>query len=456
MSLKKLTFAPVSNQVLLTGTTAPGATVRAENLSAAPFGPSNQKDIYASTTADAQGRFSLPVPLAEQGDKVRVTVEGQPGAPQASRILGVRLQQAALVDGRRAEVGHQGLRLVADGQGGYAFENVRKNRKLGEPGVAFELRNTRSGEVTAFRLDARGQLPERARVQGQPGDLLTLHVTDGRHNAYMGADGWGSFILPKDGQPAPTRDLHGATLAAYTGPLFVDGVDARDAVQGQVGDCYLVASAAALAHAQPDALRKLFRENADGTVTVTFRAWDEAQAAYKEVPVTVDRALPQRWGKPAYGADDGTTAPAAMETWFAVLEKAYATWKGGYEAMSCGYPYEIFEALLGTEGVHVDTRGMDEAALQKALGSMVENKQALVCWTGGEAAGRAFTNSGLYGDHAYTLLGVEARNGQDGVVLRNPWGRGEPRADARDDGVFWMPMAQFKQYFVGVGGAAAA
>ena len=68
---------------------------------------------------------------------------------------------------------------------------------------------------------------------------------------------------------------------------------------------------------------------------------------------------------------------------------------------------------------------------------------------------RAFTNSGLYGDHAYTLLAVEERNGERGVVVRNPWGRGEPRADARDDGIFWMPMKQFQQYFVGVGAAAA-
>ncbi len=57
---------------------------------------------------------------------------------------------------------------------------------------------------------------------------------------------------------------------------------------------------------------------------------------------------------------------------------------------------------------------------------------------------------GLVADHAYTVLGVEDKNGQQFVNLRNPWGQKEPGHDGKDDGLFQMPIAQFLKAYATV------
>ena len=54
---------------------------------------------------------------------------------------------------------------------------------------------------------------------------------------------------------------------------------------------------------------------------------------------------------------------------------------------------------------------------------------------------------GLILDHAYTLLGVEEKDGQQLVRLRNPWGSFESGSDGKDDGVFTMPVAEYQKAF---------
>src|SRR4051812_36384202 len=110
MPIQNATFNKTPKGVVLEGTAAPHAVVTAENLSAAPFGPSSDRDMFASVKADAHGHFKLAVPLATEGDKVGVTMANEPVS-----LLSVRLSQAGappVKDTRRAEIGQQGLRLV--------------------------------------------------------------------------------------------------------------------------------------------------------------------------------------------------------------------------------------------------------------------------------------------------------------------------------------------------------
>ena len=86
----------------------------------------------------------------------------------------------------------------------------------------------------------------------------------------------------------------GYAYQAYAGQLFVNGAAYTDIRQGQVGDCYLVASFGAVAKSDPGAISSMFMDNGDNTYTVRFYRSNGA-ADY----VTVDRQLPTlSWGGP--------------------------------------------------------------------------------------------------------------------------------------------------------------
>ena len=53
-------------------------------------------------------------------------------------------------------------------------------------------------------------------------------------------------------------------------------------------------------------------------------------------------------------------------------------------------------------------------------------------------------------DALIALLGVEEKNGQKLVQLRNPWGEREPGHDGHDDGIFTMPLEKFMTSFATV------
>ena len=246
----------------------------------------------------------------------------------------------------------------------------------------------------------------------------------------------------------PAADAAGrsAPVATFAGPLFRDGPAYGDVQQGQLGDCYLCAALAGLAQAMPDAVRSLIRPAGDGGAVVTFHERDPATGQFRPVEIHVDAELYQgRDGRPLYGRAPGDRQ--SMELWFPLVEKAWATWRGGYAAATGGVQNQVFEAVLGRPAgwLAIDAQsnpdtvwGTIQATLQAGL--------PLGAATQSVDDGR-YANSGVYADHGYTVLGAEEANGQRVVVLRNPWGSGEPRGNGADDGVFRLPLADFQRLF---------
>ena len=134
------------------------------------------------------------------------------------------------------------------------------------------------------------------------------------------------------GADHPNADGYG--YQAYAGQLFVNGPAYTDIEQGQVGDCYLVATFGALAKSDPSAITSMFTDNGDNTYTVRFYGSNGA-ADY----VTVDcQFATASWGGPVY-AGVGTYSPSSTsnELWVALLEKAYVQWNetGGTGPQRC-------------------------------------------------------------------------------------------------------------------------
>lgn len=107
----------------------------------------------------------------------------------------------------------------------------------------------------------------------------------------------------------------------------------KDTAQGALGDCYAIAAMAAIANASPNSIKDAIKYNkAAGTYTVRF--FEESYGgASKPVYITVDSFLPTVAGNrndPAYAGEPGG------KLWPAIMEKAYAQWKGGYDAIGGG------------------------------------------------------------------------------------------------------------------------
>jgi hypothetical protein len=119
----------------------------------------------------------------------------------------------------------------------------------------------------------------------------------------------------------------------------------KDTAQGALGDCYFIASMAAVANASPNTIKDAIKYNkGDGTYTVRF--FEESYGGQgKPVYITVDAFLPTVAGNrndPAYAGEPGG------KLWPAIMEKAYAKWKGGYDAIGGGgYGAQAMAELTG-------------------------------------------------------------------------------------------------------------
>jgi len=112
----------------------------------------------------------------------------------------------------------------------------------------------------------------------------------------------------------------------------------HDALQGQVSDCFLIASIGAViqSHPDPDAFVKdMIKDNGDGTYTVRFFDLDAGGTTVRSVVVNSDL-----FKGGAHSAD-------SKEAWAAVVEKAYIKAYGDHGTIKEGSPAFAMEHLTG-------------------------------------------------------------------------------------------------------------
>jgi hypothetical protein len=276
----------------------------------------------------------------------------------------------------------------------------------------------------------------------EPGAAALVNAALKKNTAVVEGEVGKSRVGGPTHDPTLTAEDKKAGTVSYTqrtGAMQVGGINADDPLQGQVGDCYLVSSLAAVANTHPELLDKNLKTNKDGTYTVTFYARPDMSGPAKPVQVTVDGDFPTKGSSLEY-----ISARDRQELWPLVYEKAYAQWKGGYGAIEGGMGSMALEALTGAKPAYFTiTSDADPAQVFQKVKEACANKGAVVALSqpyGSEV-------QGMIADHAYTLLGTEEKNGQQLVKLRNPWGQSEPGHDGRDDGVFTLTAEQFAKAY---------
>jgi hypothetical protein len=208
---------------------------------------------------------------------------------------------------------------------------------------------------------------------------------------------------------------------SVSGSLFVSGPAYTDIAQGQLGDCYLVATLGSIAQHYASNIQSMFTDNGDGTFTVRFYA--NGTADY----VTVDRMLPTTSsGYAAYASFGGSATNTGNELWVALAEKAYAQWNETGKTQR-GNNVNTFAAIEGGWMADVDAQVLGRAA--PAYNTSSSNLQTLInALNSGKAVTAGSQSSspgnGVYANHAYIITGYNASNGT--FTFYNPWGIDSP------------------------------
>nr|CAB3227594.1 calpain-A-like [Phallusia mammillata] len=218
--------------------------------------------------------------------------------------------------------------------------------------------------------------------------------------------------------------------------LTKDGTSSEDIRQGMLGNCWFLASCAAISRS-PKYLKKVIPEDqvmqgADYVGMFHFRFWRFG----KWVDVIVDDALPTIRGSLCFGKSSDRS-----EFWLPLVEKAYAKLHNSYQAIEGGFTQDGMEDLTGGIVMSYDLGNKTPdnlfAVLKKAM-----KYDSFAC-AGIEGTTESVDkNTGLVSAHAYAVLQV-AKVAYRGayvnlVKLRNPWGSStEWKGDWSDESHTW-------------------
>lgn len=295
--------------------------------------------------------------------------------------------------------------------------------------------------------------------------------------------------------------------------FFQGKIEAKDILQGALGDCWLLSAMACLAE-HPGSIESLFNTlEVDPRGKYTVSLYDIRDGQWKAV--TIDDWIPC---KASPGAKDGVARgqdgipqtlfarPNGNELWTMLLEKAMAKHCGSYAKIEAGitewgivsmtggkaWRYELEDNGFWSRMDLVSTASASDDDIRSCGFQPMKEKHnhedffrlirhywrngAVLCAGGVKAGGEAL---GLVPKHAFSILQVRvARQSMASdkyfrfIQIRNPWGTGEwtgawsdksplwaqyPWVKERlafeesDDGSFWMQWEDFCRYWQYIG-----
>lgn len=244
-----------------------------------------------------------------------------------------------------------------------------------------------------------------------------------------------------DVNPEPTG--HSATYQPYPGELYANGdVPAvGDVDQGDLADCFLVASMGEIALQHPNMIKHDIHANPNGTYTVTLHNPDGTVAHQ-----TVTPDFPTRYaGSPYYAHLPDADQDGTGEIWAAILEKAVAKNRGGYDKLNHGG--NAWRAMYTLTGHWGKSNSPGSLSLDK-ISEMLADGDAVVAGTP-----KTSKSEKLDGWHNYMV--VRANRAAGTVTMRNPWGLVDNRTNKnipKKDRKLWLPLvtlpyAQFVKDF---------
>lgn len=200
------------------------------------------------------------------------------------------------------------------------------------------------------------------------------------------------------------------------GRFYNEGTEFLDPVQGQVGDCYLIAAMSSVAWSMPFAIVDRNRATAVDNESFRHQIGFTGNDGVETVEVT-DQILLASWGGTQFARSSETG-----EVWPAVYEKAYAKWRLGeptdYPAIpniAGGDPSIACRQLTGLRDYrnwHNSYTPAQILDLVKAHTTSGRTTTPMVSWTHGndgenpnDASDIAYRDANVVAGHAYSVLG---------------------------------------------------
>ena len=222
------------------------------------------------------------------------------------------------------------------------------------------------GETVVLRADASSKSKVTQRVpDGTPCEILEVDGGWVKVSVRVGTaavEGWASSqwlskqpdLYRDEDHPELQEDYAYSWFGGDHSPVDPKGTDTA---QGGLGDCFFIASMAAVANANPQAIQDAIKYDPK-TGLYRVRFYEETRSGMKEVWIEVDAYLPTETGSrndPAYAGDPGG------KLWPAIMEKAYAQWKGGYDVLGEGGDgYSAMAAITGARSSSKSPSSMRE------------------------------------------------------------------------------------------------
>lgn len=387
---------------------------------------------------DNQVQRSEASPAAQDAVQSPTQVQGRPGQfVQQHAAMGVQLATAPGLqfDGDETAPAEPEVKL----RGGTAVV-VTKSGNL-------HLREDASMEAKVLDKFAAGTVVTQ---HARKGDWVKVKVWSGN----KGKTGWMNASYLKEQPGLTLNDDEGPdkgnpddyVYEDVTGQPFHGSPSADQASQGAIGDCYLIAAMGAVA-AQPGGQKIIMDmvkpHGPAKTYTVTFQE-EQRRGGFKPVSFKVDMWMPAKGGKLKYALSGKPVANLEkVALWPAIIEKAYAQWKGGYEKIGGGgSPGGAMSELSGARVVNksISSFRTDEDLL-KAVKAAVDDGQAITVTTKPKRTRekeKAFSGSGK-GPYTASMSNVVVANsvGITDTEGKAPWvtddGKGKLYSQATGD-----------------------
>ena len=247
-----------------------------------------------------------------------------------------------------------------------------------------------------------------------------------------------SRVTTSPGTSPPSTSTSATATALYLRePGDTSAISVNDIHQGQLGDCFLLASIGEIALWHPDAIMNMICTNVDGTETVSLYLAAGGQlptrgtTSFEPTTVTVNNTFPSD------AVNNGATQDVVngvKEIWVQVLENAVATLGGGYSSIATGSSPII--AMEELDGQHATRMSPDSLTLQTLQADWAAGDLIVM-----DTPATGILPYNLVNKHAYMFESVNVVNGTPMVQLGNPWGFNQPQA---------IPLSQLSSSIVEV------
>jgi hypothetical protein len=228
--------------------------------------------------------------------------------------------------------------------------------------------------------------------------------------------------------------------------LFPDGTPKMDAIkQGGLGDCSFLAALGSKTNLDPESIKKMVKENEDGTYTVEFPG---------EKPVIVTKPTDAEIGLYGGAGKNGLWAAVLEKGWGQVKSKNNWLWneKLPQDELANGETAQSgIDALTAGKTTADDLKKTSQNVTRDKLDAAFRDKKIVTAAIFGKTNKKEDKNTALPTKHGYSVIGWDRAT--DTVTLRNPWGNRELQdangkaLDGTDDGVFTMKLADFYKTF---------